>query len=176
MIAMLLLLALSTPPPCGVQLTIAAKPPRVSEDRWVEVTGELRNAGSRRIVLVEPGDGSESGWRTPVLKWRARRIEGGRATEVPVRPPDRCGLMNAPDPRREVFTLEPGATHRLAGMAIVVPPLPPGTYDVELTYLNDPRIGFRGEILDDPSESPYHASMACGATSNTLRIEVQGMN
>lgn len=47
-----------------------------------------------------------------------------------------------------------------------------GLYEVELTYTNDPRIGFRGAILDDPAMSPYAKSMACTAVSNALRIEV----
>jgi hypothetical protein len=164
--------ALPAPPPCGVRLSIAIKTPPMPEDPWVEVTGTLKNEGSKAVVLVEPGDGSESGWRTPVLSWRARRIEPGRVTEVPVEPGARCGLMNGPDPEKEVFKLAPGASRRLSGWALVAPPLAPGLYEVELTYTNDPRIGFRGAIPDDPARSPYGKSMACTAVSNPLRIEV----
>lgn len=165
--------ALPAPPPCGVRLSIVVKPSPMSEDGWVEVTGTLKNEDSKPVVLVEPGDGSESGWRTPVLSWRARRIEPGRVTEVPLEPGARCGLMNGPDPEKEVFKLAPGASRRLSGWALVVPRLEPmGLYEVELTYTNDPRIGFRGTIPDDPAMSPYAKSMACTAVSNALRIEV----
>jgi hypothetical protein len=165
--------ALPAPPPCGVRLSIAVKPSPVSEGGWVEVTGTLKNEGPKPVVLVEPGDGSESGWRTPVLSWRARRIEKSRGTEVSLEPEPRCGLMNGPDPEHEVFKLAPGASRRLSGWALITPRLgPPGLYEIELTYTNDPRIGFRGNILDDPADSPYAKSMACTAVSNPLRVEV----
>lgn len=157
------------PPFCGVTLTIAVKPSQIP-DGWVEVTGVLKNEGSKPVTLVEPGDGSESGWRTPVLQWRARRIGNGQK-EVILDPGPRCGLMNGPDPKREVFVLAPGASRRVR-MALVIPRLePPGPYEVRLLYINDPRIGFRGETLTDPAMSPYARSMACTAASNTLRIE-----
>lgn len=165
--------ALPMPPACGVRLSIALKSSPPSEDGWLEVTGTLENEGTKPVVLVEPGDGSESGWRTPVLSWHARRIEPGRVRDIPLDPGPRCGLMNGPDPQREIFRLAPGASRRLSGWPLVVPPLgPPGLYEVELIYRNDPRIGFRGEILGDPARSPYAGSMACTAVSNPLRIEV----
>lgn len=165
--------AFPTPPSCGVRLSIALKSPPTPEDPWAEVTGTLKNEGAKAVVLVEPGDGSESGWRTPVLSWHARRIGPGRVRDILLDPGPRCGLMNGPDPQREIFRLAPGASRSLSGWALVVPPLgAPGVYEVVLIYTNDPRIGFRGEILGDPARSPYAGSMACTAVSNPLRIEV----
>lgn len=162
-------LPLPPPPPCGVTLTLAVKPSQLP-DGWVEVTGVLENEGPKPVTLVEPGDGSESGWRTPALQWRARRIGKGQK-EVVLDPGPRCGLMNGPDPKREVFVLASGASRRVR-TALVIPRLePPGPYEVRLLYINDPRIGFRGETLTDPAMSPYAGSMACTAASNTLRIE-----
>lgn len=163
-------LPVPSPPSCGVRLTIAVKPSQLP-DGWVEVSGVLENEGSQRVVLVEPGDGSEVGWRTPVLQWRARRIGKAQTKEVVLDPGPRCGLMNGPDPKNEVFVLAPGASRRVR-MALVIPRLePPGPYEVRLLYINDPRIGFRGETLTDPAMSPYAKSMACTAASNPLRIE-----
>lgn len=162
------------PASCDVRLSITARTPRISSEDWLEVTGILENEGSTRVVLVEPGDGSEAGWRTPVLQWRARRIQQGRAAEVTLEPGARCGLMNGPAAEEEVFVLAPGHSRDLR-MPLVAPRLgAPGLYEVELTYVNDPRMDFRGTSPDDPAVKPYRNSTACTVTSNTLRIEVVG--
>jgi hypothetical protein len=109
------------PPVCDVRLSIAAKASRISAEEWVEATGTLENTGScRRVVLVEPGDGSEVGWRTPVIRWTVRRIAQGRAADVTLEPDPRCGLMNGPYAEAEVFTLAPGHSRRLR-----IPLIPP---------------------------------------------------
>ncbi|HKV10537.1 MAG TPA: hypothetical protein VJ725_20520 [Thermoanaerobaculia bacterium] len=165
--------AFPAPPACGVRLSIALKPSPLPADGWLEVTGTLKNEGAKPVVLVEPGDGSESGWRTPVLSWHARRIGSGPVRDILLDPGPRCGLMNGPDPQREVFRLAPGASRRLSGSPLLIPPPgPPGLYEIVLLYTNDPRIGFHGEILGDPARSPYAGSIACTAVSNPLRIEV----
>jgi hypothetical protein len=162
----------SAPPPCDVRLTIAAKASRISAEEWAEVTGTLENTGSRRVVLVEPGDGSEVGWRTPVIRWTTRRIAQGRAAEVTLKPEPRCGLMNGPYAKAEVFTLAPGHSRRLR---MLTPPRlgPPGVYEIALTYTNDPKMPFRGTDPGDPAVRPYRQSTACTVTSNALRIEVR---
>jgi hypothetical protein len=162
----------SVHPACDVRLSIAIKPSQTSSDGWVEVTGTLKNEGSKAVVLVEPGDGSESGWRTPVLKWQARRIEQGRVTDVTLEPEARCGLMNGPDPKNEIFVLAPGQSHRLQWPFVMPRLKPPGLYEVAVTYTNDPRLGFRGTSPDDPAMTPYGNSTACTVTSQTLRVEV----
>jgi hypothetical protein len=159
---------------CDVRLTIAAKDLQIPPGGWLEASATVENESSTDIVLVEPGDGSESGWRTPVIEWRAHRIEQGRATKAVLEGLGRCGLMNGPDPEREVFVLAPGGSRRFQ-WPFVMPYLKrPGTYEIALTYTNDPRMPFRGMSPDDPTVKPYRNSTACTVTSNTLRIEVLG--
>ena len=158
-------------PACALRLSIEAKALRIPADDWLEVTATLENVGSTEVVLVEPGDGSESGWRTPVLRWSARRIERG-ARAVTLQPEPRCGLMNGPQPRSEVFALAPGSSRRLE-MPVFPPRLgPPGLYEVTLTYENDPAMAFHGTASDDPALRPYKKSTACRITSAPLRVEI----
>jgi len=159
--------------PCGVRLSISAKALRISADDWLETTATLENVGTTEVVLVEPGDGSEAGWRTPVIRWSVRRIATGRATAATTLEPEgRCGLMNGPNPAAEVFVLAPGRSRRLR-MPLVAPRLgPPGLYEVTLTYDNEPRIAFRGTSPDDRAVRHYRKSTACLVTSNALRAEV----
>jgi len=161
------------PPSCSVRLSIAAKRLRISADDWLETTATLENVGSTEVVLVEPGDGSEDGWRTPVIRWSARRIEPGQATAATTLEPEgRCGLMNGPNPAVEVFVLAPGRSRRLR-MPLVAPRLgPPGVYEVTLTYDNEPRMAFHGTSPNDPAVRRYRESTACLVTSNTLRVKV----
>jgi hypothetical protein len=159
--------------PCGVRLSISAKALRISAGDWLEATATLENVGATKVVLVEPGDGSEAGWRTPVIRWSARRIGPGRATvATTLEPEGRCGLMNGPNPAAEVFVLAPGRSRRLR-MPLVAPRLgPPGVYEVTLTYDNEPRMEFRGTSPADPAVRRYRESMACLVASNALRVEV----
>jgi len=161
------------PPVCAVRLSIEAKALRIPADAWLEVTVTLENTGSTEVVLVEPGDGSESGWRTPVLRWSALRMERG-ARAVALKPEPRCGLMNGPQPRSEVFVLAPGRSRRLQ-MPLFPPRLGrPGLYEVTLSYDNDPSMAFHGTAPDDPALRPYQKSTACRITSQPLRVEVTG--
>ena len=163
----------SAPPPCAVRLSIEPNASRISADDWLEVTATLDNAGSAEVVLVEPGDGSEVGWRTPVVRWSARRVERGQARIAALEPEARCGLMNGPNPAVEVFVLAPGRSRRLQ-MPLVAPRFAPGLYEVALTYDNNPRMAFHGTAPDDPALRPYRGSTPCRITSNTLRVEVTG--
>src|SRR5262249_657707 len=62
-------------------------------------SAEVVNRPGREITLVKPGDGSDCGWRTPVITWT---VEGVKPRGVL-----RCGNVNPLRPN-EVFTLKPG--------------------------------------------------------------------
>jgi len=78
----------------GVVLLLAPDTQTVTGDQRPQVTATLVNRGKREVTLVEPGDGSDCGWRTPLVEWSRRRRDNG----------GRCGNINALK-EEEVFTL-----------------------------------------------------------------------
>ena len=127
----------------------------------------VKNAGMTPIRLVVPGDGSEAGWRTPTLTWTA--TSGGK--RVAPLPQGRCGMMNRIE-ASEIFTLAPGASRDLADW-IAEPSFAKGTYNLRLTYRNDPGLATRGKGGESADVQRLLAgSSACEATSNALRVSL----
>jgi hypothetical protein len=67
-----------------------------------ELTVTIVNRGDQEVMLVEPGDGSDCGWQTPLIEWSRRRWFRG----------PRCGNTNGLKPE-EVFVLKPGESRQL---------------------------------------------------------------
>jgi hypothetical protein len=129
-----------------------------------ELTLTVINRGRQDVVLVEPGDGSEDGWRTPLIEWSSKpwsRI--------------RCGNVNGLKPG-EVFTLKPGESRQLNEW-IGTPYLPfPGRYRVSVRYTNDPDLKWDGIPLtphDTATLEKVHRSTKMSAVSNAVEIVVQ---
>ena len=127
---------------------------RVSPDPFhYRVEGEelrltLVNHTETAIVAVQPGDGSNGGSRTPILRFTARSSQSGQI--VPPRQPEGgCGNINSLH-SDEVFTVEPGASAELSGTW--VDPwsgLPPGSYRVTLEYHHEPTLEWSGIPLGE---------------------------
>lgn len=127
----------------------------------------LRNEGATPVKVVLPGDGSEVGWRTPVVTWSATTPKGKPVTPKEVM---RCGMMNRIE-ASEIVTLAPGASHVIDHW-LSSPPFAPGTYDVRLAYRNDPAIAARTDT--DPAVAALVAdTSACEATTNEVRVRVR---
>jgi hypothetical protein len=104
----------------------------------------LVNGGKSAVALVDPGDGSARGWRTPIITWKVTTLEGQL---VPRELHAGCGNMNDLLDK-EVFRMKPGARHGL-GPWIGTPEVRPGRFLVRLVYENDPtrkRGGFMREL------------------------------
>ena len=104
----------------------------------------ITNNGNETVTLVHPGDGSESGWRTPITEWSIISAEDtSQHPSVPdlsVRVRD-CGNMNALE-WDEVFRLTPGETKEIEYWS---PPLmEPGVYRVAFLYANRPSVRWEG--------------------------------
>ena len=118
---------------------------RVGEDPNIQI--HITNNGSETVTLVHPGDGSESGWRTPVVQWSI--LEAGDPAGHPTGPGsdhkvDRCGNINALG-WGEVFRLGPGESKELKEW---LPPFrKPGSYRVTFLYANRPSIEWKGMVL-----------------------------
>ena len=132
-----------TAPRCtGVRLELKTKKDP-QQGRLVFVATVI-NGGTHPVTLVEPGDGSESGWRTPVITWKVTTPDGKL---VPRQEYGRCGNMNAIS-ENEIFTLAAGE-RRVLNEWLGEPAVAPGHYIVRLVYDNDPSRKERGLSLGE---------------------------
>ena len=81
------------PHPVALSLRLSASNTliRVGEEPKVKIT--LTNDGNEAVTLVHPGDGSESGWRTPVIGWSI--INARENVPMPNDQRRDCGNINA---------------------------------------------------------------------------------
>src|SRR5919201_6135680 len=79
------------------------------EPEPVRFTATLLNKGKETVTLVTPGDGSDCGWRTPLVGWSVVKVSadnpraGKHPDKVPLHRGARCGNVNALK-ADEVFT------------------------------------------------------------------------
>lgn len=161
-------------PACGVELRIHTTSPvvRAVDDalHLQEVlVAELVNAGSDAVTLVLPGDGSESGWRTPIVRWEV--------TRKGYTPPQmlRCGNVNSLMPG-EVFDLPPGGVRRLENWIPSILGVKSGTYRLRLIYINDPTLEWQGlpDVDHDFVEmGRVKRSTPCRVESNEISVRVR---
>ena len=147
----------------AVKLEIKA----VKSDGYTQFRGTLTNMGKSAVTLIEPGDGSDVGWRTPELTWTAKTLRGKPA---PRRSTARCGNVN-PLQDSEVFVLAPGEAKEIAWLG--TPSVEPGRYVVRLVYENDPTHDFQGVPLGDPSiPTSFATSTPCRAESQAITVDL----
>lgn len=165
----------ATVPPAGLVLEIkAAGPPTNAEYRPILVT--LVNKGDKPVSLVMPGDGSSSGWRTPLIGWSViKKGEAGKhPNEVPLYKGPRCKQMN-PLQKSEIFTLQPGQSKKLEWTSIPDQVDKPGTYRLVCYYANNPEIPWHAWRQHDPEAIKLaQQSTKCFLRSNEIEIEVKG--
>ena len=128
----------------------------------------ITNRSKKTVTLVQPGDGSLVGWRTPVIQWHVN----GQRSKLP---PGRCGNVN-PLRANEVFTLKPGE-HKQLSTWIGAPWLKsPGKYQVSLRYTNDPKLKWRGLPLgkhDPDAMKKVRTSTAVTLQSNVVQVQIK---
>jgi hypothetical protein len=147
-------------PSCGLKATVRDHG-AASGNRF---TLTLKNESTKPLRLVVPGDGSEVGWRTPALTWSAS-THG--APVAPSPSGGRCGMMNRIEPN-EIITLAPGASREVREW-IPMPPFLAGTYDLRLTYRNDPAISSKLDRGDSAEvKRLIAASSACEVTTSSV--------
>lgn len=120
----------------------------VSSLKYIKINATLTNKEDKVVNLVLPGDGSQSGSRTPIIKWSvvklAEDMQASSSADFHLRTGPRCGNMNALE-ENELVQLLPEQSRSL-GSWIGVPQLPEevGKYSVRLSYKNDPKIKWEG--------------------------------
>ena len=108
----------------------------------------ITNYGAETVTLVMPGDGSESGWRTPVV-WSSTLQVGDLRPHSNV--PDftrisRCGNIMSLK-WDEVFNLAPRESKEIGEWIWLRPFEKAGSYRVRFYYVNQPWLIWRGREL-----------------------------
>jgi hypothetical protein len=152
-----------------VELSIHHPTGRINSYDDREIKADITNLSDEVVTLVVPGDGSEVGWRTPIITWTVVDATTDRL-EWPLR--IRCGNQNALG-SDEVIRLAPGETRELDHLWL--PTAKPGKYKVALTYENRPGAKWRGWVmgLHNPiAMLRLRNSTRVVTTSNVLTLEV----
>ena len=161
-----------------LDLHIAAKDASLILGQQPHITATITNNGKAPVTLVQPGDGSESGWRTPLVGFSSVKIDKDKPTHpatVPLYRGGRCGNINALK-RNEVFTLAPGKSQDLSEWIGSPPFTEPGTYSVVFYYANDPARKWMGVPLgqhDPDAMKRVEKSHQCLLISNELKLTVR---
>jgi hypothetical protein len=154
-----------------LQLTITAKEVKVGERQTVGFNVELTNTGDKPITVVQPGDGSCNGWRTPTIAWAA----DGTWPDPKVQHP-RCGNINALG-AAEVVDLAPGKSLQIGDWAVgsLSSEWKPGRHTVTLRYKHVPDLVWKGLPLgvhDEPAMKRIRASRPLIVESDPYEFEV----
>lgn len=163
-------------PAADLTLTLEG-PNKFYLDKPSSYKAEIANCGNETVTLVMPGDGSESGWRTPVIGWSAipvRKKNAKHPTEPPILSIRDCGNINAAQ-KDEIFTLKPGETRAISGWIHFPQFKNPGKYRVVLFYKNDPTRKILGITLrphDQEAIQEMARSTPCLLKSNEIVVDV----
>ncbi|MCX6639039.1 MAG: hypothetical protein NTW14_00975 [bacterium] len=137
----------------------------------------ITNRGGESVTLVQPGDGSDIGWRTPVVGWSVIPFDQPEP-EHPKDPPlDRYGMCGDINPIEltEVFTLKHQESKQLGGW-VRYPKFPqPGKFRVVFYYQNIPDLEVSGIPLgrhDAAALELIKRSTTCKLISNEMIITV----
>jgi hypothetical protein len=150
----------------SLELELTCDKTAVGPGEPVVFTAHLVNKGKKPVTVVQPGDGSDCGWRTPLISWdRARERERGRIL--------RCGNINALKPA-EVVDLAPGKRLKLEWVG--QPSLRPGMNKVAVEYEHVPGMKWKGLPLgthDPAAMEKIRESVPIKLTSNVVEITVR---
>ena len=164
----------ATPTP-ECELHIEA-PAQIKQNSHEQLKVRINNVGAVPVTLVLPGDGSEVGWRTPLIEWSLTRLDPADSKAAPplgigLR---RCGNINRLDPR-EVFTIKPGENQEISQSVRLPYRMPPGKYSVVFHYSNVPNIEWRGVPLgkhEPAAMRQVKRSTPISLVSNEVIVEI----
>lgn len=161
----------------GVRLEISADALTVKAGDAPAIRARLVNSADMPVLLVRPGDGSDAGWRTPVIGWSAIRADDPSARHSTGPPPTRGardGNIN-PLTAKDLIALKPGQAEALGSWTGGLTFPAPGSYKVVLHYRNDPALVWKGIPLgshDAAAMERVKRSAPCSLVSNELTFQV----
>jgi hypothetical protein len=161
----------------GLVLRIEVEKTEIESGEALRITATISNQGKQTVSLVVPGDGSDYGWRTPVIGWSVLADVKAKHPEIPaLSKGPRCGNVNALT-SEEVFDLDPKESKEFKG-GIFAPQLAePGTYRIVFYYRNEPGLKWKGVPLgkhDEKAMKRAQESLPCAVRSSELVIRVTG--
>jgi hypothetical protein len=173
----ILLTAAGTAALAAGELSLAIVPAAAAIKRGdqLRVEATLTNTGTSPVILVLPGDGSFSGWRTPIIRWSYVAHDSPQPYSEQFLGTDRfCGNINALR-QSEVFTLLPSASRVLNEWINPVVDLAPGRYRLKMHYINEPSRKISGIPLgahETGVVDVIRRSTACKVVSNEVSLIV----
>jgi hypothetical protein len=163
--------------PADLILQIAAPMAVYKEGEQIGLCVTIMNKGPKPVTLVQPGDGSDCAWRTPIIGWSIIKVEDEKTRhpdDLPLQKGiTRCGNRNSLK-STEIFTVKPNEFKQLSDW-VSYPHLTPGTYRLVLYYQNDPgHKNWRGLSQDDPEAlREVKKTFACLLKSNEIMLTVK---
>ena len=159
--------------PNSVSLELQVSPP--SQSTRVGAAPSLKvviiNRGKSPVVLVQPGDGSTSSRRTPIISWHCTSPGPDGPRDCTSNYMSWCGNTNGIE-QQEVFELLPGASKELGAWVQPPPIQSPGIYRLTLDYENRPTL--RSQALgSEDTMARIRASTPCHLQSNEVTLEVE---
>lgn len=154
----------------------AKKPVVTPQEAGFCLVASIANRGTTPVTLIQPGDGSDVAWRTPIVGYSVINASDTKAKHpMPLIQCFRCGNMNggigtiklAPGKQEEVRMLpgfDGGLWLRLSF---------PGQYRIVFYYTNDPVREFSYHPGGpSPSDPRIKASTPCVLRSNEIVLTV----
>ena len=162
-------------PALVMQLSSPKTTLKVKEQPQVSVS--ITNNGEKPVTLVQPGDGSESGWRTPIINWSVLEAnsKAKHPTQAAPQRRARCGNINRLK-AEEVFTLAPGESKELKNWIYLEPFAKAGKYKVVFLYANRPTLKWSGIPLgehDAKAMGRVKNSTECSLVSNEVSFTIR---
>lgn len=166
-------------PLSGADLIVAVTAPRqaIHAGDYPRFAVTISNRGPNSVTLVEPGDGSDCAWRTPVVGWSILSVTAYQQKHpaTPALVKERfCGNINSIN-SSEVFSLKPGETHRF-GSWIGHPRFKmSGQFRVVFYYQNIPDSKISGLLLkphEDGVLDRIRQSTPCKLVSEEIIVDV----
>jgi hypothetical protein len=161
----------------GIEIVLEPDEITIREGERIPVSVTVVNRGPSAVTLVKPGDGSASGWRTPVIGWwvvDARLTDKRHPQHISERTGGRCGNINALR-IEEVFQLGPGQTIRLDEWLWRPPMNKAGKFRVAFHYRNVPQLQWSGLPLgthDSEAMRLIRESTEVSIWSNEIAVTV----
>ncbi len=160
-----------------LRITTEQKKISLSNRAFPQVKVSLNNFTRETVKILQPGDGSKVGWRTPTIRWSV--IDLATEDVHPDTLPDlkqriaRCGNMNGLN-MNSIVTLKPKNGIKLQWVS--EPPIPrkPGKYSVKFYYQHDPNDAWvlRGYLQNEGKRIIKEETRPMFLVSNELVFEL----
>lgn len=163
----------------GLTLDVAFVNETLRAAEYQPVKATITNRSKSTVTLVQPGDGSNDGWRTPLVGLSILPAGDMRhPAKTPLRSGPRCGNINALRPK-EVVTIEPGESVVLCEWFVRPSFAKAGRYSVVFYYTNRPDLPWKGVPLgehDAEAMKRVRGSTPCRLVSRELVVDVLPAN